>query len=49
MGDSWKSDILPVLDLGVKKVVWVNAREEYREDERVIEIGGIGELGQVFG
>ena len=49
VGDSWKSDILPVLDLGVKKVVWVNAREEHHEDERVIEIGGIGELGQVFG
>ena len=44
VGDSWESDILPALDLGIKKVIWINARGEHYEDERVIEIGGIGEL-----
>lgn len=48
VGDSWKSDILPALELGVKKVVWINTRGEDYEDERVIEAGGIGELKEVL-
>ena len=48
IGDSWKSDILPALELGVKKIVWINIRGEEHKDERVIEIGEIGELKSVL-
>lgn len=48
IGDSWKSDILPALELGVKKIVWVNGGGEKYGDEKVIEIGGIGELKDVL-
>ena len=48
VGDSWKSDVLPALELGVKKIVWVNVRGEKHEDKRVIEIGGVKELKEVL-
>ena len=48
VGDSWESDILPALELGVKKVIWINARGEDHKDERVIEIGGIKELKDIL-
>ena len=48
IGDSWKSDIVPALELGVKKIVWINIRGEEHKDERVIEIGEIGELKDVL-
>ena len=48
IGDSWKSDIVPALELGVKKIVWINRKGEDHKDERVIEIGGIGELKEIL-
>jgi putative hydrolase of the HAD superfamily len=45
VGDSWKSDMEPVLEMGVKKVVWVkNGIRAENDDGRVIEIGSIADL-----
>ena len=48
VGDSWWGDIVPALELGVKKVVWINEKGEDHKDERVIEIRGIKELSKVW-
>lgn len=48
VGDSWWSDVVPALQLGVNRVVWVNEDNEDYQDERVLEIRGIRELREVW-
>lgn len=38
MGDSWWSDVMPTVELGVGTVVWMNRWEQDYSDPRVIEI-----------